>query len=107
MDNYSRNNLSVVQGDTLEVTLTLENPEELVIQEVNFICKTLDINTSFSPTSTDDMWMLIVEASETQNFRVGTFLFDVTAVSDSGEVFTVVHNATLEVLYKYNKDGGN
>lgn len=55
MDNYSRNNLSVVQGDTLEVTLTLENPEELVIQEVNFICKTLDINTSFSPTSTDDM----------------------------------------------------
>lgn len=51
--------------------------------------------------------MLIVEASETQNFRVGTFLFDVTAVSDSGEVFTVVHNATLEVLYKYNKDGGN
>lgn len=51
--------------------------------------------------------MLIVEESETQNFRVGTFLFDVTAVSDSGEVFTVVHNATLEVLYKYNKDGGN
>ena len=97
------NNLSVIQGDTLEITLALDNPEELVIQDVTFVCKSLDIDSHFTATSVDDLWMLILGASVTENFRVGNFLFDVNAVSEDGEVFTVVYQGNLEVLYKYNK----
>lgn len=100
----SHNDLSIVQGDTLEITLSLENPEELIIERVTFVCKSLNINEDFTPSSSDDLWSLTINPNETEEFYIGNFAFDVTAVSDSGEVFTVVHNGNLRVLHKSNKD---
>ena len=44
--------------------------------------------------------MMIIDANVTQNFRVGNYSYDITAVLDNGEVFTVVYHGNLEVLYK-------
>ena len=46
---------------------------------------------------------LDIDANVTQNFWIGNFSFDVTAVSNVGEVFTVIHNGNLRVLHKDNK----
>ena len=101
--NYSNNNLSVVQGDTLGISLTLDNPEGLVIEHVHFVCKSLNIDEEFIPSNGDNLWALDIDANVTQNFWIGNFSFDVTAVSDVGEVFTVIHNGNLRVLHKDNK----
>lgn len=99
----SNNNLSVVQGDTLGISLTLDNPEELIIEHVHFVCKSLNIDEEFVPSNNDNLWALDIDANITQNFWIGNFSFDVTAVSDVGEVFTVIHNGNLRVLHKDNK----
>ena len=99
----SNNNLSVVQGDTLGISLALDNPEGLVIEHVHFVCKSLNIDEDFIPSNEDNLWALDIDANITKNFWIGNFSFDVTAVSDVGEVFTVIHNGNLRVLHKDNK----
>ena len=64
----SNNNLSVVQGDTLGISLTLDNPEGLVIEHVHFVCKSLNIDEEFIPSDEDSLWALDIDANITQNF---------------------------------------
>lgn len=98
----SNNNLSVMQGDPLGVSLTLDNPEELAIQHVYFVCKSLNIDKEFAPSNDNTLWTLNINTDVTQNFWIGNFSFDVTAVSDVDEVFTVIHNGNLRILHKGN-----
>ena len=101
---HCRNGLSVIQGDTLEVTVDIQNPEEITIQKVEFVCKSLGLQEEFTLIDEGDInWGFTIDAERTKNFRVGSFTFDVNAILDSGEVFTVLHNKTIQVLYKYNK----
>lgn len=51
----SNNNLSVVQGDTLGISLALDNPEGLVIEHVHFVCKSLNIDEDFIPSNEDNL----------------------------------------------------
>ena len=64
----SNNNLSVVQGDTLGISLTLDNPEELIIEHVHFVCKSLNIDEDFIPSNEDNLWALDIDANITKNF---------------------------------------
>ena len=64
----SNNNLSVVQGDTLGISLALDNPEGLVIEHVHFVCKSLNIDEEFIPSDEDSLWALDIDANITQNF---------------------------------------
>ena len=59
----SNNNLSVVQGDTLGISLTLDNPEGLVIEHVHFVCKSLNIDEEFIPSDEDSLWALDIDAN--------------------------------------------
>ena len=47
--------LKVIQGDTLNVTLTIENPEALVITRVVFTCPSLSIEKDLGMMSEDDL----------------------------------------------------
>lgn len=101
---HCRNGLSVIQGDTLDVIVDIKNPDEVEIEHVKFICKSLDIDEELQHIDEDDVnWGFTIDADETSKFRVGTFTFDVNAILSSGEVFTVLHNKPFRVIYKYNK----
>lgn len=41
---------SVIQGDTLELTVHVEKPEELTISHAYLVCKSLNIETELSAT---------------------------------------------------------
>jgi len=47
-------NLNVIQGDTLDVILTLENPEEIDINKVVFKCPSLALEVPMKTTLLDD-----------------------------------------------------
>lgn len=101
---HCRNGLSVIQGDTLEVTVDIDNPEDITIEKVEFVCKSLGLREELSLLEEGDInWGFTIEAERTKNFRVGTFYFDVNATLDSGDVFTVVYDKPIQVIYKYNK----
>lgn len=63
--------ISIIQGDTLDVVLTVHNPYELPIEEVKFICKSLELDKVMSPTleqdeDGDDLFVLMLTPEETQ-----------------------------------------
>lgn len=96
--------LAVVQGDTLDVTVFIENPEQFIIEKVEFVCKSLGLREELFPVNEEDsLWGFTIEAENTKNLRVGNFSFDVTATTDGGEVYTVIHNWNIEVRHKVNK----
>lgn len=105
MNCYAENSLSVIQGDTLDVMVWIDNPEEIVIERVEFVCKTLNLREDLDPLAgleERDAWGFAIDQSRTLNFRVGDYTFDVTAFLDSGERFTIIYQGILKVEPKYN-----
>lgn len=106
----NKSSLAVIQGDTLDVTVDIENPDELVLTRVVFICPSLDIQKELTklndPTEEDNMWGFILPAQDTKNLRVGDWNFNIAAISDDSEVFTVVFKGVLHVEYNRSKNIG-
>ena len=92
--------LKVIQGDTLNVTLTIENPEQLQITRVVFGCPSLSIEKDLTMMTEDDLWGFILTPFETANLWVGRWDFDITVFTASGETYTVVHKGQLFVEHK-------
>lgn len=93
--------LSVIQGDTLDLTLTLDKPNEMVIASVVFDCPSLNIKRELSELSNDeDVWGLQIAPEETSNLRVGRWDYCITATTASDDKYTVIHNGQFIVEYK-------
>lgn len=99
--------LSVIQGDTLDAIVMLEKPEDLVIESVYFKCPSQELNEELtlvedaevSDTEVDYGFTLSPEV--TQSLRVGNFDFDIIVTLDSGEIYTVIRG-NFEVIYRKN-----
>lgn len=64
--------LRVIQGDTLDCMLTIENPEELVISKVLFNCPSLQLAVELTQAVEDDtLWLLLINSANTVDLRVG------------------------------------
>ena len=97
--------LSVIQGDTLDVTVTIENPEELVLSKVYFICPSLGLKETLTPLNLgDDLWGFTISANTTKTLRVGRWDFNIVAMADDGDVFTVLFKDQFIVHYNRAKN---
>ena len=67
--------LSVIQGDALDVVVTVENPQGLPISKVMFVCQSLKLEKELEPALEDDplndIYTLSLLPSETQPLGVG------------------------------------
>ena len=97
--------LCVIQGDTLDVTLTIENPEQMDIEHVYFRCPSLQLTNELIPLNTNDdsLWGFSLSPTLTVNLRVGRWDFDITALTSSQQ-YTVISNGQLIVQYKRNRN---
>jgi len=104
----NENVLSVIQGDTLDVTLTIENPEALEINRVIFTVPSLQIQKDLTPLNVDndDLWGLVIPAKETAQLRVGRWSYSITAISDNSKVYTVLFKNVMNVMYNRSKNIG-
>lgn len=94
--------LFFIQGDTIETILhfrNLENPD--CITEVWFSCKSLNLKIKLQYLQ-DTYWVLKIPASESTNFRVGDFSFDITTKLLDGDIYTVLYQGTVVVKQKVN-----
>ena len=104
-----KSSLAVIQGDTLDVTVEIENPDNLLLTRVVFSCPSLQIEKELfqlTNDAQDNMWGFILSVDETKDLRVGDWKFNITAISDNAEVFTVVFKGTLHVEYNRSKSIG-
>ena len=92
--------LKVIQGDTLNATLSIENPEALVITRVVFTCLSLSLQKDLGMLNDDDLWGFVLTPEETEDLRVGRWDFDITVFTADAERYTVVHKGQLFVEHK-------
>lgn len=101
--------LSVIQGDTLDAVVTIEKPEDLVISEVHFKCPSQELNEELALIENEDeeadpyfpTYGFTLTPETTQSLRVGNFDFDIIVTLDGGEVYTVIRG-NFEVIYRRN-----
>lgn len=114
--------IKIIQGETLTSLFTF-GEEYKNISSAIFVCKDLDLNIGLIPDNADtnddessdsnsnsdsgessgqgsDNWYLWYEG-DTNEFRPGTFTYDVTITSADG-IKTTVYNGQLIVIYKTN-----
>ena len=97
--------LKVIQGDTLECLLTIENPEQLEINRVLFNCPSLQLAVDLTPANLEDdsLWALIINSEYTVDLRVGRWGYDITAYTDDNKQYTVIHNGDFIVKHKRDR----
>ena len=96
--------LKVIQGDTLNVTLTIENPEELEINRVVFTCPSLNMQRDLTELNDDDLWGFVIQPAETNDLWVGRWDFDITAFTVDSERYTVIHKGQFVVEHKRDRN---
>lgn len=84
--------LRVIQGDTLNATITIENPEQITITQVVFYCPSLEIEKNLGQLANynDDVWGFSLGPTETSQLRVGRWDFDIKAYTNQSQIFTVI-----------------
>jgi len=92
--------LSVIQGDALDVVVTIDNPYELSISKVQFVCQSLELEVELDPANIENTFMLYVAPEKTQSLWIGNWNFDIEVFLDSGERYTVIHDGRFEVIKK-------
>lgn len=103
--------IELVQGDTLTAYFKIPGLVEVPVEKMMFTCKALGINSELTRSVDDsgssgesgdfsDTWLLWYE--NTQDFRIGSFTYDLTAVmSEEGkEIVTYIYNGTLTIIPK-------
>ena len=93
--------LQVIQGDSVNTVVTIENPKNMDIVSVVFTCPSLDIKRFLVKTQDDDEeWLLMFGPTETINFWIGRWDFDITANTSIGQQMTVVYHGQFIVKSK-------
>lgn len=97
--------IKVIQGDTLNLTISVEGDNKL-IEELYFSCKKLDIVNKL--TKVNDTQYIITFSSEiTQKWMEGNAFYDITAKLKDNQISTVVYYDEMRILKKENTINGN
>jgi hypothetical protein len=68
--------LSIIQGDTLDVVVTIEKPSEMTLEKVRFVCASLGLDEELSEAisnedATEVGYDFSIAPEETQSLNVG------------------------------------
>ena len=94
--------ISIIQGDTKNVTFTLTGGDASIVDTLVFSSMGLGVSQELVKINDTD-WMLIFDSEFTSSCRLCTTTFDLTAFCDDNQIQTVVYQGKIEVLKKVNK----
>lgn len=97
MDNV----LSIIQGDTFEIELTVGGVGVEILDKITFTCNDQGIVQDFKRVD-DGIYYLRVESEKTKNFTPKVSSFDITGTFVDGEKVTATYQNKLLVLRKEN-----
>ncbi len=97
--------MNIVQGDSFNLTITVESGSEL-IEELWFSCKKLDLCKQCTKVD-DTTYIITLNTQETCNCTDYYTTYDITAKLKDNQINTVIYNGQLRVLKKENVINGN
>lgn len=100
MKTKGNTNIEIIQGDTLSLTIRLENVDLTAIDQVYFSCSDLNITQAF--VKKDDVFELNIDCEETCKFKPSVCCYDITIHFNNNTVKTIEYRGQLKVLKKVN-----
>lgn len=94
--------ITIIQGDTYERYLTIENLSTTQIAGVYFSCKGLNLNKKLELTE-DGEYVLSLTSEETKLLPVIRSNYDITIKLIDNKIKTLVYTSTIKVLEKINE----
>lgn len=94
----------IIQGDSFQMTVTVEGLSAEVIDSVLFSCEKLNLCKELTITE-DGAYLLSFESSETKSWETITATYDLTVRFSDSKIKTVIHNSSFKVIEKTNKVG--
>ena len=94
------NNLSVIQGDILEVYFVLENISSEEISKVVFSCAEQDLEAECDYSASQEGYGLRLESDVTKDLKPCQSRYDLTVRFADGNDLTVVYEGVFAVLEK-------
>ncbi len=105
MHQRDENKIIAIQGDTLDVTLTIDKPEDLEVKRVVFSCPAIKLEQDLDCLEdSNTLWHLLISSEDTKDFRVGRWEYNMTAITGDDQVYTVIFKGRFDVIYKRDKD---
>lgn len=95
--------VTIIQGDTKDISITLDDVGNRVVREVWFSSKLLGLKSSCSYNGVTKSWDLSIDSNLTATFPAGKFYYDITVIFDNNKVLTTVYKGSGQVLEKENK----
>ena len=93
-------NLKLIQGDSFQVNVTLDNVDNLIIDSIIFSCSALGLCKKLEHDL--NKWVFKLTSSETKNFPKFIGDYDLTIKFIDGNTTTVIYRNSIEVLPKTN-----
>lgn len=93
--------LEVIQGDTLMLTIRLENIDLSTIDKIYFSCSDLNLIEEFEKNE-DDSYKLVVGSNVTKSFIPSTYNYDITINFSDNRVKTIEYCGEINILKKTN-----
>lgn len=98
MNNNNKNEITLVIGDTLDITFELKS--EYQIKEAYFVCSQLNVKQKLERFVSRDDWRLLVD--NTEYFQSGIFDYDIKVIFIDDTLYTVSYRSLFKVLQNYN-----
>lgn len=102
-DNFSKNDIIVIQGDTLKVNFCFCDIENNNIKEVLFTSNRANINLSLPYNEEEQGYILLLDCDTTEKMLSVICNYDLTIELADGTRKTMIHNGVFAVLKKRNK----
>jgi len=98
---------NIIQGDSYKAKIILKNsvgqeidPES--VSSIYFTCHELNIQKQITYDDELEYYKLELQPSETAQFKVGEFSFDITVIFTATSIRTMVYEGNLLILAKHN-----
>lgn len=92
----------VIQGDTYQKSVIIENVDSELIDDIYISCKDLGINKQLEYDNENDKFVFTLTSQETINLKSMTTTFDITVYFKDSKVKTVSYKSNIQVLPKTN-----
>lgn len=94
-------NIEIIQGDSFEMTVTIDGLAESIIENIYFTCASLRFCQKLEKEE-GTTYLLKISSEITKTFEPAVTNYDLTIYFIDKTIQTIVHNAALKVLRKNN-----
>ena len=92
----------IIQKDTYQKRIKLDNIDNTTIEGVYVSCKELELSQKTTYDGVNGVYVFELQPSDTEMLATGDYTYDITLKLTTDDVFTLIYKGNLKVLPKTN-----